>query len=116
MTAPAPSIPPLPWRQTQGSRTYGDTIIVAADGSEVVDCSSWDRTTFGSIALAGAIVRRVNAFDALLAELRRLEWSDQGYLGDRVTRWCPSCGGPESAHAPDCTLAAALALADDEPA
>jgi hypothetical protein len=62
------------------------------------------------------------AFGAMLAELRRQEWRNKHLTYEL----CPTCGGANPAvcegiarafvgHAPDCTLAAALALASAPP-
>jgi hypothetical protein len=63
------------------------------------------------------IVRAVNAHDAMLAELRRLEWLCAGHGFWR----CPVCGwlrdnapGATAEHAPDCSLAAAIRMATQD--
>jgi hypothetical protein len=54
------------------------------------------------------------AAPAMLAELRRLEWSDTTSFPGDPSPCCPSCyRGRDKGHAPDCTLAAAIRMAEE---
>lgn len=86
----------------------------------------WSRTIFEAGYRAGQAAMREEARctprphiiddlgdqrDALLAELKRLEWIR---IGESWTRWCPSCMAPEFGHKHlgSCALAAAVAKAE----
>jgi hypothetical protein len=90
--------------------------LAADEGTgEVTDADGFTVAEVWAGDYLRVIVRAVNrgpAFDAMLAELRRLEWSDTTSFPGDPSPCCPSCyWGRDKGHAPGCTHAAAIRMA-----
>lgn len=88
---------------------YADGYIaIIKDGDENAELA-----ILGHLAdkLAGDMVQAFNAYDALLAALRAVEWLAGGEINLDLFA-CPSCNRAyRNSHAADCQLAAAIAIA-----